>query len=185
MVGGGGFGTPPYPTFVGDLAQSLRSWPQYQQINWRFFPLGNSHYNAFQAAFDRRMSAGLQLKVSYTYSKLMNNGSETGLGAAGPPVQNPSDMKSLYSVSSDDVPSIFSFGWVYKLPFGTGRPVLGNSSGVVNHIVGDWQISGIHSYSSGKPLSITTDNSALGVFCSTIITSPIRLEAEPPGTLAT
>ena len=157
-----GFRTPPYPTFVGDLAQSLRSWPQYQQINWRFFPLGNSHYNAFQAAFDRRMSAGLQLKVSYTYSKLMNNGSETGLGAAGPAVQNPSDMKSLYSVSSDDVPSIFSFGWVYKLPFGRGRSVLGNSSGVVNHIVGHWQISGIHSYSSGRPLSITTDNSALG-----------------------
>lgn len=148
----------PYPTFSGTVAQALRSWPQYQQINWRFFPFGNSHYNALQVAFERRMSAGLQLKVSYTYSRLMNNGSETGLGSGGPPVQNPSDMRDLYSVSSDDVPHIFSFGWVYHLPFGKGRPLASNASGLLNKLIGDWQISGIQSYSSGRPLSITMPN---------------------------
>jgi Carboxypeptidase regulatory-like domain/TonB dependent receptor-like, beta-barrel len=152
----------PYVTFSGTTAQALRSWPQYQQINWRFFPFGNSHYNALQVSFERRMAAGLQFKVAYTYSKLMNNGSETGLGSGGPPVQNPSDMSNLYSVSSDDVPHILSVGWVYKLPFGKGKPLAGNSSGVLNKIIGDWQISGIQSYSSGRPLSITTDNSQLG-----------------------
>jgi hypothetical protein len=152
-----GFTTPPYPGFTGTIAQSLRSWPQYQQINWRFFPFGNSHYNAIQAAFERRMAAGFQLKVAYTYSKLMNNGSETGLGSGGPPVQDPANMKSLYSVSSDDVPHIFSVGWIYKLPFGKGKPLL-NESGWLNKIVGDWQISGIQSYSSGRPLSITMPN---------------------------
>ncbi|HXJ87524.1 MAG TPA: TonB-dependent receptor [Candidatus Binatia bacterium] len=160
--GGCGGVAAPYATFSGTLAQALRSWPQYQQINWRFFPFGNSHYNALQIAFDRRMAAGLQLKVSYTYSKLMNNGSETGLGSGGPPVQNPSDMSNLYSVSSDDVPHIFSVGWVYNLPFGKGKPILSNASGFVNHLVGNWQISGMQSYSSGRPLSITTDNSGLG-----------------------
>ncbi len=148
----------PYPTFNGTVAQALRSWPQYQQINWRFFPFGNSHYNALQAAFERRMSAGLQMKVSYTYSRLMNNGSETGLGSGGPPVQNPSDMRDLYSVSSDDVPHIFSVGWVYHLPFGNGKPLLSNATGFLNKLVGDWQISGIQSYSSGRPLSITMPN---------------------------
>ena len=150
--------TAPYATFSGTVAQALRSWPQYQQINWRFFPFGNSHYNALQVAFERRMSAGLELKVSYTYSKLMNNGSETGLGSGGPPVQNPSDMRDLYSVSSDDVPHIFSVGWVYKLPFGKGKPLASNASGFLNKLIGDWQISGIQSYSSGRPLSITMPN---------------------------
>jgi len=152
----------PYATFSGTVAQALRSWPQYQQINWRFFPFGNSHYNALQLAFERRMSAGLQLKVSYTYSRLMNNGSETGLGSGGPPVQNPSDMSNLYSVSSDDVPHIFSFGWVYHLPFGKGKPIA-NKGGFLNKLVGDWQISGIQSYSSGRPLSITMPND-LGIY---------------------
>jgi len=153
-----GFVTPPYPNFTGTIAQSLRTWPQYQQINWRFFPFGSSHYNAIQASFERRMSAGFQFKAAYTYSKLMNNGAETGLGSGGPPVQNPSDMRDLYTVSSDDVPHILSLGWVYKLPFGRGRPVLGNASGFLNKLVGDWQISGIQSYSSGRPLSITMPN---------------------------
>src|SRR5207244_11259929 len=53
-----GYSTPPYATFTGDLAQALRMWPQYQQINWRYFPNGKSHYNALQASFDRRMSQG-------------------------------------------------------------------------------------------------------------------------------
>jgi hypothetical protein len=154
-----GFTTPPYPGFVGTIAQSLRTWPQYQQINWRFFPFGHSRYDALQASFERRMSAGFQLKVAYTYSQLKNNGSESGLGSGGPPVQNPSDMRDLYAVSGDDVPHIFSVGYVYKLPFGKGRPLLGNSSGITSKIVGDWQISGIHSYSAGRPLHITMPNS--------------------------
>jgi hypothetical protein len=148
----------PYPTFTGTVAQALRKWPQYQQINWRFFPFGKSHYNAVQFAFQRRLSAGLQAQVSYTYSKLMNNGAETGLGSGGPPVQNPSDMRNLYTVSSDDVPHIFTLGWVYHLPFGRGKPVLGDASGVLNKVIGDWQISGMQSYSSGRPLSVTMPN---------------------------
>jgi hypothetical protein len=156
-----GFTTPPYPGFTGTVAQSLRSWPQYRQINWRYFPNGKSHYNALQASFDRRMSYGLQLRVAYTYSRLMNNGSETGLGAGGPPVQNPSDMRNLYTVSSDDVPHILSFGWVYQLPFGKGKWIGGNSPTFVDKVIGNWQISATQTYQSGRPLSITTDNSVL------------------------
>ena len=157
-----GFNTPPYAGFTGTVAQSLRSWPQYQQINWRYFPNGNSHYNALQASFERRMSRGLQLKVAYTYSRLMNNGSETGLGAGGPPVQNPSDMRNLYSVSSDDVPHIFTFGWIYQLPFGKGKAVGGNSSAALDKLIGDWQISATQTYQSGRPLSITMPNNLGG-----------------------
>jgi hypothetical protein len=157
-----GFATPPYPTFVGDLAQALRPWPQYQQINWRSFPFGSSHYSALQVAFERRMSAGLQLKASYTHSRLMNNGAESGLGAGGPPVQNPSNMSNLYTVSADDVPNVVSLGWVYKLPFGKGQSLLGGASGAVDKIVGGWQVSAIQSYSSGRPINITMPNTLGG-----------------------
>jgi len=154
--------TAPYPTFTGTVAQSLRSWPQYQQILWRSFPLGNSHYNALQLTLDRRMSHGLQFRVAYTYSRLMNNGSETGLASGGPPVQNPSDMSNLYSVSSDDVPHILTFGWVYQLPFGKGKAIGGKSSGALNKIIGNWQVSTIQTYQAGRPLSITTPNNLGG-----------------------
>jgi hypothetical protein len=158
-----GFTTPPYPTFTGTVAQSLRSWPQYQQIMWRYFPNGKSHYNAFQASLDQRMTHGLQFRVAYTYSRLMNNGAESGLGSGGPIIQNPSDVRSLYTVSSDDVPQILSLGWVYNLPFGNGKWIGGNSTGVVNKLIGNWQISVVQTYQSGRPLQITTPNNLGGL----------------------
>jgi len=153
----------PYPTFTGTVAQALRPWPQYQIINWRFFNYGESHYNALQAAFEKRMSHGLQAKVAYTYSRLMNNGAETGLGAGGPPIQNPSNFKNLYTVSSDDVPQILSLGWVYQLPFGKGKKLAGGATGFVDKAIGNWQISVVQSYSAGRPLSIGMPNNMGGL----------------------
>src|SRR5437773_526339 len=177
-----GYSTPPYATFTGDLAQALRMWPQYQQINWRYFPNGKSHYNALQASFDRRMSQGLQFRVAYTYSRLMNNGSETGLGSGGPPVQNPSDMSNLYTVSSDDVPHILTLGWQYELPFGKGKWLGGNSSGVVNKVIGNWQISAIQTYQSGRPLSITMANNSLGGYLFNYTEYPNKVSGTKPFT---
>ena len=41
--------TPPYPGFVGNVAQALRKYPQYQQIVWRGVPTGKSQYHALEA----------------------------------------------------------------------------------------------------------------------------------------
>jgi hypothetical protein len=105
------------------------------------------------------MSQGLQFMVSYTRSRLMNNGSESGQGAGGPPVQDPANMRDLYTVSADDVPNALSLGWVYHLPFGKGKSLLGGASGAVDKVVGGWQLSATQVYSSGRPLNITMPNS--------------------------
>ena len=170
-----GYSTPPYPTFTGDLAQALRMWPQYQQINWRYFPDGKSHYNAFQASFDRRMSQGLQFRAAYTYSRLMNNGAESGLGSGGPPVQNPSDMRDLYTVSSDDVPHILTLGWQYQLPFGKGQWLGRDANGAVDKVIGNWEVSAIQTYQSGRPLSITMANNNLGGYLFNYVQYPNKV----------
>jgi len=82
-------------------------------------------------------------------------------------VQNPSNMSNLTSVSQDDVPHILSLGWVYKLPFGKGKALLGSASGFTDKFVGGWQLSGIQSYSSGRPLNITMPLGTLGGFLFT------------------
>ncbi|HYO84147.1 MAG TPA: hypothetical protein VES20_22270, partial [Bryobacteraceae bacterium] len=38
-------------------------------------------------------------------------------------------------------------------PFGRGKRFMGNAPGVVNAILGGWQLSGAHRYASGVPLS--------------------------------
>jgi hypothetical protein len=105
------------------------------------------------------MAQGFMFMASYTRSRLMNNGSESGQGAGGPPVQDPANMRDLYTVSADDVPNTLAFGWVYKLPFGKGQALLGNASGAVDKAVGGWQLSATQNYSSGRPINITMPNS--------------------------
>src|SRR5439155_10675679 len=68
----------PYPGFTGDVAQALRMWPQYQGIRYRDVPNGMSIYHALQVTFERRMTAGFQFRLAYTWSKLINNGAEAG-----------------------------------------------------------------------------------------------------------
>ena len=74
---------PPYPGFVGNVAQALRKYPQYQQIVWRGVPTGKSQYHALELVLERRFSRGLQARVAYTYSRLKNNGAENAQGDDG------------------------------------------------------------------------------------------------------
>jgi hypothetical protein len=46
---------------------------------------------------------------------------------------------------------VFVINYLWELPFGKGKP-LANQPGVVDKIVGGWQINGIQRYESGLPL---------------------------------
>ncbi len=159
---------PPYTGFVGDVAQALRPWPQYQSILWRNIPAGSSNYNALQASLQRRLSSGLEFNVAYTWSKLINNGADAGQGGGGPGIQNPLAMQQeLRAVSYDDVPQLFSIGWVYELPFGPGKRFGGASQGALAKLIGNWQFSSVQTYQAGRPLSIFMTNNLGGLMFNT------------------
>jgi hypothetical protein len=48
---------------------------------------------------------------------------------------------------------------VYQLPFGPGKPFL-HSGGVLGKVIGGWELSGIASATSGRPLDILVDRSS-------------------------
>src|SRR5262249_20630101 len=73
----------PYTGFQGNVAQALRRYPQYQQINWRGLPLGRSQYNAVEVVLEQQFTKGLQYRIGYTYSRLNNNGAESAQGDNG------------------------------------------------------------------------------------------------------
>ncbi|MGH7867294.1 MAG: hypothetical protein ACREP9_06585, partial [Candidatus Dormibacteraceae bacterium] len=158
-----GFSTPPYPSFTGDLAQALRPFPQYQEIAWREGHTGASHYNSLQVQFNKRWQSNL-VTVSYTWSRLMNNGAESGEAQQGygsgndAPPQNPSNMSDMWGPSVDDVPQILAVSEVYTLPFGIGHKFGGGSSSIVNKLIGNWSVSGIFSYESGRPQTMLVNS---------------------------
>jgi hypothetical protein len=144
----------PFASYTGNVAQALRPFPQYTSVTWRSgFPGGESHYNAIQTQYERRFSAGLQLRVAYTWSRLINNGAENGLIWSAP-VQNPVNDAAEKGLSADDVPSTLVLSYTYALPFGKGQRWV-NQGGVANQVIGGWHIAGIQRYNSGRPVDVT------------------------------
>ena len=151
--------TPPYPGFNGTVAQSLRQFPQYRNIDWRGVPTGKSQYHAMEFVVERRFSKGLQARFGYTYSHLNNNGAESAQGMEGinAGVQNPADPLA-WQLSADDTPHVFLTGFTWEVP-GTNRW----TNPVTKVVLGGWNVSGILRYESGRPLNITMDNNLGGL----------------------
>jgi len=146
----------PYSTFNGSVAQALRKFPQYQNVLWRDVPIGSSMYNALEVVLEQRYSHGLGFRVGYTYSKLHNDGSETGQGGDGAngAVQDPSCPHVCeWGLSRDETPHVFLVGFTWEVPFGKGL-----SSRAGRFALGGWNLAGALRYESGRPMNITMDN---------------------------
>ncbi len=146
----------PYSTFNGTVAQALRTYPQYQNVLWRDVPIGSSKYSALEVVLEQRYSHGLGFRVGYTYSKLYNDGSETGQGGDGAngSVQDPSCPHVCeWGLSRDDTPHVFLVGFTWEVPFGKN---LSSSTG--RFLLGGWNFAGALRYESGRPMNITMDN---------------------------
>jgi carboxypeptidase family protein len=145
--------TPPYPGFSGDVAQALRPFPQYQNIQWRNVPTGNSIYHALEAVLEQRFAHGLQFRVGYTYSRLNNDGAESAQGGGNSGIQNPvSTDVGEYGLSADDVPHVFLVGYTWELPVGK------RMKGPAGFLLGGWNLAGALRYESGRPLNIFMNN---------------------------
>jgi hypothetical protein len=149
----------PYPGFVGTVAQSLRPFPQYFGLNTDccLESNGQSNFNALEASLNRRFHNGLNLLISYTWSKTLTDADSAlpffaTLAGGGSP-QNTFDKRGEKSISNQDVPQNLVVSYLYELPTGKNKKFL-NKGGISNVVFGGWEISGVQRYLSGQPISI-------------------------------
>jgi hypothetical protein len=123
---------------------------------------GDSIYHSLQVSANRRLTAGLQATLAYTWSKLIDNGADIFQVAALNQTQNPSvpaylgGLQRDRSVSMLDRPHRATITYVYNLPF------LRDGKGVLGRVLGGWQLSGVTSFESGPPVNITNGVDADG-----------------------
>lgn len=149
---------PPYPGFSGNVAQALRPFPHIQSIRWRSVPTGMSTYHSLQLKLDKRFANGLQFRASYTRSKLLGNGAESGQGQDGRNGrrQNPIEQH-VKTLSSDDIPNSAFMAWTYQLP------VMRNKKTGIARLVGGWSFSGIFRFDQGRPINTAMANDLGGI----------------------
>jgi len=149
--------------------QLLRPYPEFCDINETLDPAGDSNYNALNVNYTHRVSQGLTLLASYTFSKFIDNvgGPENWASASANFSENIRNVYSLAaerSVDATDTPHSFVLSYVYELPVGKGRKFGTGLSGVANAVVGGWQTSGTLTLKEGFPLTITSAGNGLNYF---------------------
>jgi hypothetical protein len=123
-------------------SQLLRPYPQFTGLSTGL-PAGSAWYNALTARFERRFTRGLLLQTNYTWSKTLE----------AIDYLNPTDSRPEHVVSNLDRPHRISIVGMYELPFGKGRRFASNARGVLEHIIGGWQMQGDWQLQSGPPLA--------------------------------
>ena len=148
----------PFPTFVGTISQSLRPFPQYQNLVDGGGYVGNSSYHSFQARGERRFGGGGTLLGSYTFSKISGDVETAtpwleGGGTGG--IQNFNNLRLEKSLSSFDARHRLTVSYVLDLPFGKNARFLSNAAGAVNQLVSGWRVNGGVSLQEGFPVNLT------------------------------
>jgi len=134
---------------------SRRVIPRWNNINFRS-PYGHSTYHGMELQLEKRYSAGVSFSASYTWSHSLDNVSEQ-FGAGGGGLQSYKDFASARGNSNFDLRHRFVSGALWEMPVGKGRRWM-NRGGVVDHLLGGWQLSGMTNVQTGHYFSVSVPN---------------------------
>jgi hypothetical protein len=128
------------------LINALKPFAQFSNINGASNPpTGQTWYDSLQIKGTKRMSYGLQVNVSYTFSKALINNRPNFYAPAS----------SLKTIQSTDQPQILAMNILYQTPKYF-------SNGFANALTQGWTFSSFLQYASGQPLtapaSLNTNN---------------------------
>ena len=122
---------------------------------------GSSTYHALQTYVNRRFSNGLSVTTSYTWSKLLDYGSDIFTFNSNPSTtQTPSVLGGLRNdrgFSLHDRTHRATFTYLYELPW------MKSQHGAVGRVAGGWKVSGVTAFESGVPLNVVNGLDADGV----------------------
>ncbi len=151
---------------LSDLNQPIAGVQPYSNFGYIEYmdSIGSGVYHGLEAMLDRRFQNGLSFRLSYTYSRSIDNTPEE-LSANSGAAQNGRDYDSWRGPSDFDTPHRVSISYVYELPFGRRKQFL--QSGPLSYILGGFRTSGVYTYASGRPFTVNsggTLNSSIDPF---------------------
>jgi hypothetical protein len=124
----------------------------------------NSNYHSVAAKFTERLGSGLNLLMSYTYSKAIDTGSaiRTHGGDEDFAQDNYDITKTARAVSNYDQQHRWVGSVLWEPPIGKGKRFLNH--GPAGYILGNWQLGNILTYRTGLPYTLQngTDDANIG-----------------------
>jgi len=106
-----------------------------------------ANYESMSLLMHQRMTRGLQLQASYTWSHTLD--ATTDSNGGGTPM-NPYNWKGDYGNSNWDIRHRFVMSFVYDIPF------LGTKNAFLNAAFAKWQMNGVITLQTGTPFNVST-----------------------------
>ncbi|MBM3766872.1 MAG: carboxypeptidase regulatory-like domain-containing protein [Acidobacteria bacterium] len=141
---------------VSRLGRFAYYHPQYSYLR-ALRSVGSTTYHSMQWTLRKQFRNGDQVDFNWTWAHSLDLGSVTENDA---PTENRGIIISPYNrsqmkASSDfDQRHSFNANGFYGLPFGKGKKFGNDVTGVVNQLIGGWQLGGIYRASTGLPMSV-------------------------------
>ena len=127
-----------------------------------FADIYTSNYNSLQVQLNKRFSGRSLFGLSYTWSHgLTTDPADRSTGASALP-QAPTAFANNYGPTIADRRHVLTANFVWELPW------MRNQQGVVGHLLGGWQVSGVQTFQTGLPLTAFIGNAVCfgtGVNC--------------------
>lgn len=107
--------------------------------------VGVANYNALQISVQQRLSHGLEISGSYTWSHTLDEQSGLGLFFTG---NDPNNPHSSYGTSDFDRTHVFTFTYHYEFP------TYSDPNTLQKYVLNGWGLNGVTVYQSGQPYSV-------------------------------
>ena len=116
--------------------------------------IGFSDYHALQVDLRQRVWHGLEFDANYTWSHTLGLASPNDWEAANSAIYTLRDLRLSYGPTLYDLHSVAHVSMTGELPFGKGRRWM-NHSGILNEVLGGWNMGDILTFQTGAPVRIT------------------------------
>jgi hypothetical protein len=163
------FGAPAYylANYEGGNVDLRVPYIGYAAESIKYLAAGVDAYNALQVHVDKRMSHGVLVGASYTWSHALDEQSGLGLFYNG---NNPLNLRSGYGSADFDRTHVINFNYVFRMKDFVSESTLQGK------FIDGWSLIGLTVLQSGQPYSIIDFSGAVGsIYYSTAdgITNPI------------
>ena len=135
---------------------------------------GNSNYHALVAKLEKRLSSGLTVLNSFTWSKAIGDTCSDAADGSAPNCgfQDPRNMRAEKSVDNQDLRLRYVTSVIYQIPVGRGRHWGSSLPGVVDAFLGGWGTGGIFTAHSGVPYSIAVSGNPANTGSVNVVNRP-------------
>ncbi|HVW85307.1 MAG TPA: TonB-dependent receptor [Bryobacteraceae bacterium] len=143
---------------LSDLNQPVNGVQPYPNFGYIEYTnaIGNGTYQGLETSVHQRFRNGLELRVAWTWSKSIDNAPDE-LSSNSGSAQNGLNYAAWRGPSDFDIPQHVVASYVYELPVGRGHKLFSNGWG--SWVLGNWTLSGVYTFSSGRPFTVNSGGS--------------------------